>query len=212
MIEEVLKVGACALVGAAVIDMLDNDEQIRKDIDEFVEEVKRLPTEIMTANEETLADELGGEPDKIEKAVENFQRACNPITRFVDQKLAMDIRTAKTVLKKGDHIYCVRTFFSHHGIYDGNGGVYHYANEDNMDNGWLNDGKTSVTHCSLESFVNTTVDGERKINVRYYKIKLSPDEIIERAKSRLGERKYNALFNNCEHFAYWCRGYDDFKN
>ena len=64
----------------------------------------------------------------------------------------------------------------------------------------------------LESFVNTTVDGERKINVRYYKTKLSQDEIIERAKSRLGERKYNALFNNCEHFAYWCRGYDDFKN
>ena len=33
----------------------------------------------------------------------------------------------------------------------------------------------------------------------------SPQETIERAKSRLGERGYDLLFDNCEHFAIWCK-------
>ena len=32
-----------------------------------------------------------------------------------------------------------------------------------------------------------------------------PDIVIERAKSRLGESDYNLVFNNCEHFATWCK-------
>jgi hypothetical protein len=31
------------------------------------------------------------------------------------------------------------------------------------------------------------------------------DHVVERAQSRLGEQKYNLLFNNCEHFASWCK-------
>jgi hypothetical protein len=30
-------------------------------------------------------------------------------------------------------------------------------------------------------------------------------EIIKRALSRIGERGYDLLLNNCEHFARWCR-------
>jgi len=33
----------------------------------------------------------------------------------------------------------------------------------------------------------------------------SPEETIRRAKSRLGEDKYSLVFNNCEHFAIWCK-------
>lgn len=33
----------------------------------------------------------------------------------------------------------------------------------------------------------------------------SPEETIQRARRRLGERKYNLAFNNCEHFAIWCK-------
>lgn len=33
----------------------------------------------------------------------------------------------------------------------------------------------------------------------------SPKETVQRAKSRLGEKKYNLLLNNCEHFAIWCK-------
>lgn len=33
----------------------------------------------------------------------------------------------------------------------------------------------------------------------------TPEETIRRAESRLGENKYNLGFNNCEHFAIWCK-------
>ena len=33
----------------------------------------------------------------------------------------------------------------------------------------------------------------------------SPQETIKRAESRLGECDYNLLFDNCEHFALWCK-------
>jgi hypothetical protein len=33
----------------------------------------------------------------------------------------------------------------------------------------------------------------------------SAEETVRRARSRLGERKYNLVFNNCEHFALWCK-------
>lgn len=38
-------------------------------------------------------------------------------------------------------------------------------------------------------------------NLRLY----SPEETVKRATNRLGERKYSLLFNNCEHFAIWCK-------
>ncbi|MBR0484274.1 MAG: lecithin retinol acyltransferase family protein [Oscillospiraceae bacterium] len=33
----------------------------------------------------------------------------------------------------------------------------------------------------------------------------TPEETVERAKSRLGESKYDLAVNNCEHFAFWCK-------
>ncbi len=33
----------------------------------------------------------------------------------------------------------------------------------------------------------------------------SPAETVERAKGLLGENKYSLIFNNCEHFAVWCK-------
>ncbi len=41
-------------------------------------------------------------------------------------------------------------------------------------------------------------------NIRGYHL-YSPEETVERAKSRLGEDKYSLAFNNCEHFALWCK-------
>lgn len=33
----------------------------------------------------------------------------------------------------------------------------------------------------------------------------SPEETVKRARSRLGEKNYNLLLNNCEHFVIWCK-------
>jgi hypothetical protein len=32
----------------------------------------------------------------------------------------------------------------------------------------------------------------------------APEEIVRRARSRLGENDYRLLTNNCEHFCNWC--------
>jgi len=203
MIEELLKIGFGAGLGIMLMEALDKDGEIEKEIKEIEDDIRNLPTELACASEETLEDEIGGDPVKIEQSIENFKRAVNPVTRFVDQCLAMDVRQAKKNLQKGDHIFCVRDFYSHHGIYDGNGGVYHYANDDS-DCGWLNTDDTMVTYCALDTFAK----GD-KINVRKYESKLSPEEVIARAKSKIGQGQYNVLTNNCEHYAYWCHGYYD---
>ena len=40
--------------------------------------------------------------------------------------------------------------------------------------------------------------------VQYSESKYSPQEIVRRARSRLGENDYEVLRNNCEHFCNWC--------
>lgn len=209
MIEEFLKVGLGVLVGTAIVEALD-DKELENDIKDIAKDIRNLPNELMAECEEP--DEFA-DSDKIEQTIENFKRAVNPVTRFVDHCLSMDVNTAKKVLKKGDHIYCVRSYYSHHGIYDGEGGVYHYSNTKSNDNGWLIDKDTMVSYSSLEAFVNSEyAEPNSKINVRYYKTELTGDEIIARCKERLGEQKYDVLYNNCEHFAYWARGYENFGN
>jgi hypothetical protein len=47
--------------------------------------------------------------------------------------------------------------------------------------------------------------GESMFYVKDYSTSFTPDVVIHRAETRLGERNYNLIFNNCEHFATWCK-------
>ncbi len=87
----------------------------------------------------------------------------------------------------GDHIIAYRVGYSHHGIYAGDDRVVHY----------LNDG---VTDDSLDIFKSNMPTRKALHPIRKYSTK----ETVTRAYSRLGEDKYNVVFNNCEHFANWC--------
>jgi hypothetical protein len=40
--------------------------------------------------------------------------------------------------------------------------------------------------------------------IQKYHSLFSHTEIIDRAKSRLGNSDYSVIFNNCEHFINWC--------
>lgn len=40
-----------------------------------------------------------------------------------------------------------------------------------------------------------------KINFKIY----SPEETVSRAKSKIGQRSFCLVSNNCEHFALWCK-------
>lgn len=90
------------------------------------------------------------------------------------------------------HLVSPRAFFTHHGIYIGNGRVIHYAG---LVRGlW----RAPVEDVSLECFARG-----RRIQVRRDARRFAAGEVVERARSRLGERRYRLLSNNCEHFCNW---------
>jgi hypothetical protein len=55
-----------------------------------------------------------------------------------------------------------------------------------------------VEDVSLERFANG-----RRIRIRHDTVRFDRREVVERARSRLGERRYHVLRNNCEHFCAW---------
>lgn len=100
---------------------------------------------------------------------------------------------APSVFRRGDHIAVDRGSYTHHGIYDGGGRVWQY-------NHYRKGEPPMVTLSAIEKFAR----GGLMYRVESA-VNLTPDEIIARAASRLHETRYDLLFNNCEHFARWCR-------
>lgn len=98
-------------------------------------------------------------------------------------------------MARGDQIYVIRPFYNiqglyeHHGIDCKDGTVIHYRKPSEI-----------IERTSIATFAQG-----KKIYVKQYPTCYIPDVVVQRAESRLGERKYNLLFNNCEHFATWCK-------
>src|SRR5436190_22701420 len=95
-------------------------------------------------------------------------------------------------IRVGSHIKVRRGSYDHHGIYVGRRKVIHYSGLSTN----LFD-KGSIVLTTLEKFLL----GESEIKVVAPPTTLSRDEIVAKAKERLGESKYNVFLNNCEHFA-----------
>jgi Lecithin retinol acyltransferase len=95
----------------------------------------------------------------------------------------------------GAHLITPRRGYTHHGIYIGHGLVLHYAGmARNFQRG-------PVEEISLERFAN-----DRPIYIECRSASaLAAEDIVDRARSRLGEDRYRLLTNNCEHFAEWSR-------
>lgn len=96
-----------------------------------------------------------------------------------------------------DNYFAGLNTYQHYGVYIGNGKVIHFAplegQEISMENGIIHE-------TTLEKFLN---ERALKIDMNIEKI-FSENEIVQRARSRLGEKGYNLFTNNCEHFARWC--------
>jgi len=94
----------------------------------------------------------------------------------------------------GTHVVTPRRGYTHHGIYVGDGKVVQY--------GGLALGLRTgpVEEVPLMEFT------------RGYPLWMRPgespcfnrQEIVRRARSRIGENRYHLLRNNCEHFCEWC--------
>jgi len=89
-----------------------------------------------------------------------------------------------------DHLQVPRQhgLFNHHGIDLGDGTVAHYL-----------EGR-SILRSSIEEFC-----AGQTFSVIVHKNASKNGLTLRRAMSRLGEQRYNLLFNNCEHFANWCK-------
>ena len=94
----------------------------------------------------------------------------------------------------GAHIVTPRSVYTHHGIYVGEGRVVQY--------GGLSYGlrRGPVEEISLAQFARG-----REIWVRSEgSSSFDREEVVRRARLRLGEDRYHPLKNNCEHFCEWC--------
>jgi hypothetical protein len=94
----------------------------------------------------------------------------------------------------GAHLTTSRRGYTHHGVYIGHGRVVHYSGL----SGFWQCGP--VEEVSLSRFA---VRHSVQI-VNHDRSAYSPEEIVRRARSRIGEDDYRLLTNNCEHFCNWC--------
>ena len=93
----------------------------------------------------------------------------------------------------GSHLVTPRLGFAHHGIYVGCGRVVHYgAFVHGVHRG-------PVEEVSLARFTHG-----HTLWVRPGAVRFDCEEVIRRARSRIGENSYRLLSNNCEHFCEWC--------
>jgi len=97
-------------------------------------------------------------------------------------------------LKVGAHLATSRRGYSHHGIYLGGDRVVHYAG---LSRSWHSGPVEEVT---LARF---TLGRALRI-IDHPEAAYTAKEIVCRARSRVGERDYRLLTNNCEHFCNWC--------
>ena len=131
-------------------------------------------------------------------------------------------------LKKGD-VLCVHRMggaYDHYAIYIGNRKVIHYSDEgSDLGNdirirkatlSQFKNGASEIFVIDFDAYQDYIENPELFDFVGLFKLAFdnlfdnelhlySPEETVERAKSRLGERAYNLLLNNCEHFAIWCK-------
>ena len=97
-------------------------------------------------------------------------------------------------MPKGDHIRSPRGIYWHHGIDCGDGTVIHYSG-----------GLSRKTHAIIQSSPLDEFAEHNAIEIVDHCYAFPTDQVVARAQSRLGECRYSLAFNNCEHFAVWCK-------
>ncbi len=96
-------------------------------------------------------------------------------------------------LVAGTRLIVSRRGYKHHGIYSGDGRVIHYA-------GGVRHHQGRIEEITLRDFV-----GNRPVYACCAPDALRAQDIVRRARSRLGECRYDLFTNNCEHFCNWCQ-------
>lgn len=100
-------------------------------------------------------------------------------------------------MARADQIYVMRPLvgidgvYQHHGIDYGDGTIIHYRKTGDQ---------AIISRTSFETF-----SWGNRVYPVHHPLADPADLVMDRAKSRLGEQQYDLFFNNCEHFATWCK-------
>jgi len=104
-------------------------------------------------------------------------------------------------LQIGDIIFTDYIHIRHYGVYAGKGRVIHHAGENS-----IFDANIGIREISLMQFAKDKKFVVVQFVENHAESKnLSREEAVRHVRSRMGERSYNLIFNNCEHFALWCK-------
>jgi hypothetical protein len=94
----------------------------------------------------------------------------------------------------GAHLVAPWLGYARHGIYVGDGRVMHCG-------ALMYDIiRKPVEEVSLAAFA----EGRPVFIERHAESGFDAEEVVRRARSRLGEKRYRLIANNCEHFVEWC--------
>ncbi|VBG63458.1 lecithin retinol acyltransferase family protein [Burkholderia pseudomallei] len=97
-------------------------------------------------------------------------------------------------IRAGDHLWVQRLGYEHHGLASGRDTVIQYSGKDGI-----------FETGAIEEVPLWTFAKDRKIRFVEHPDRLHGRlESVRRARQRVGEEKYNLVFNNCEHFVMWC--------
>ena len=85
--------------------------------------------------------------------------------------------------------------FTYHGICIGEDQIVHYGGK----------GADKLLKSGIRVVSEAEFRQGAPLYVRLYNcLRFDVNETAQRARWRLGEKRYDILFNNCEHFATWC--------
>ena len=151
-----------------------------------------------------IIDELQMQRDDL---IQQKKIISSPAPRSVPSKSARD-HVYGIQLLPGDVLAASRMagLYQHFAVYIGNQSVIHYAAE----NGDFS-GRITIHEAPYDEFRGDSTfiyildfpDNSGRPTLRGQPSDLHKS--VARARSRLGEEKYALPFNNCEHFAIWCK-------
>ncbi|MDR2822663.1 MAG: lecithin retinol acyltransferase family protein [Acholeplasmatales bacterium] len=100
----------------------------------------------------------------------------------------------------GDQIRVSRGLYYHHGIYVDDANIIQFGSLSRE----LNPEDALVLISDLKTFLRNGVLEVRVFTEEELKTKKNSDEVVKYALSKLGEKGYNIITNNCEHFCNEC--------
>lgn len=164
----------------------------------IVGDIDREVSEFMGDLRNELKEQIHDGSPEIGKVLDRMERISTTVDNGTTSVYNRDFDVIQTLLQQkkaiqlsiGDHISIRRRLpapYTHHGIYVGDGEVIHFS-------------EGEVRLDELNKF--GPIASIRKVDSH---LGCSEEIVVMKAYSRLGERGYNLIVNNCEHFALWCR-------